>query len=172
MAEADQLLAPPLQPELRELRRWLCGQVTSQAAGDSPVPWSPPPSPPASVDLVQPDGWDRDVVERSTDAVVAANDTDRIIAVNEPALALLGYGDAAELVGQRLLRLIPARFHQGHLAGFTLHLTHGRAPLIGTPVVVPVLRADGSESMIELLIEVLVVAEGRRVFTATLRAAG
>ena len=171
MAEADQLLAPPLQPELRELRRWLCGQVTSQAAGGSPVPWSAPRMPPAPVDLVQPDGWDRDAVERSTDAVVAANDTDRIIAVNEPALALLGYGDAAELVGQRLLRLIPARFHQGHLAGFTLHLTHGRAPLIGTPVVVPVVRADGSESMIELLIEVLVVAEGRRVFTATLRAA-
>jgi PAS domain S-box-containing protein len=172
MAEADQLLAPPLQPELRELRRWLCGQVTSQGAGGSPVPWSAPATPPAPVDLVQPDGWDHDRVERSTDAVVAVNDTGRIIAVNGPALALLGYRDAAELVGQRLLRLIPARFHQGHLAGFTLHLTHGRSPLIGTPVVVPVVRADASESMMELLIEVVVVAEGRRVFTATLRAAG
>ena len=43
-----------------------------------------------------------------------------------------------ELVGQRLISIIPTRFHQAHIAGFTLHLVNGRSPLIGNRVTVPV----------------------------------
>ena len=108
-------------------------------------------------------------------AVVAVDDSGRIVALSEPALELLGYaehGGRDLLVGRRLLVLIPPRFHQGHLAGFTRHLTHGRDPLIGAPAVVPFVRADGSEAPLEMLIEVLAIAEGRRAFVATLRDPG
>jgi PAS domain S-box-containing protein len=170
LAEADELLAAPMQPELRELRRWLCGQVASQSVGAEPVPWSPPPAIlPAPGTGVLPADWDRAPVDRSTKALVAADDTNRIIAVSAPALALLGYDEPGELVGQRLLALIPSRFHQGHLAGFTLHLTQGRAPLIGTAAIVPFVRADGTETDLELLVEALSTTNGRRVFVATLR---
>lgn len=170
MAESDRLLAAPIQPELRALRRWLCGQVESQVAGEAPVSWSSPSSlvpPGAGVDITD---WDHAPVDRSARAVVAVDDTDRIIAVSGAALDLLGYAGRDDLVGRRLLALIPTRFHQGHLAGFTRYLTHGRDPLIGTPAVVPFVRADGAEAMLEMLVEVLSVADGRKVFVATLRA--
>src|SRR5919107_3712465 len=40
-AEAGTFLTPAVQPELRELRRWLCDQVTAQCLGAEPVPWAP-----------------------------------------------------------------------------------------------------------------------------------
>ncbi|QWF21351.1 PAS domain S-box protein [Nocardioides sp. LMS-CY] len=169
MAETDRLLAAPMQPELRALRRWLCGQVESQTAGAAPVPWSSPASLPAPGSGVDTADWDHAPIDRAVRAVVAVDDTDRVIAVSDAALALLGYAGPDDLVGRRLLALIPVRFHQGHLAGFTRYLTHGRDPLIGTPVVVPFVRADGTEIILEMLVEVLSVADGRRVFVATLR---
>lgn len=168
LADADELLAAPIQPELRELRRWLCGQVETQSAGGEPVPWAPPPSLTAPGTRVPASDWDREPVDRSVDALVAADDTNRIIAISRPALDLLGYDDAADLIGQRLLALIPQRYHQGHLAGFTRYLTHGWAPLIGTPAVVPFARADGTETLLRLLIDVVAVGDGRRVFVAAL----
>lgn len=168
LADADQLLAAPMQPELRELRRWLCDQVETQSAGGEPVPWAPPPMLAAPGARVPASDWDHEPVDRSAEALVAADDSNRIIAISRPALDLLGYADAADLIGQRLLALIPRRYHQGHLAGFTRYLTHGRAPLIGTPAVVPFVRADGTETPVRLLIDVVAVGDGRRVFVAAL----
>jgi PAS domain S-box-containing protein len=167
-AETGRLLAAPTQPELRELRRWLCGQVASQSNGAQPSAWQQPFALAAPGTGVTDTDWDHTPVDRSTKAVVAADDTNRIIAVSPPALEALGYDDPDQLLGQRLLTLIPTRFHQGHLAGFTLYLTHGRAPLIGTTATVPFLRADGTETLLDLHIEALSVGDGRRVFVATL----
>lgn len=172
MADADQLLAAPMQPELRELRRWLCREVAHQSAGREPVPWRAPswlqgPDAPSRTD-----DWDRSPVDRSPRALVAADDTNRIIAVSQSALDLLGYVAPADLVGRRLLALIPERFHQAHLTGFTLFLTQGRAPLVDRSVVVPFRRADGTERDLALVIETLSLTDGRRVFVATLDAPG
>ena len=105
---------------------------------------------------------------QSADARVAADDTNRIIAVSAPALALLGYDLADELVGHRLVEIIPARYRQAHLAGFTLYLSNGRAPLLDRPVRVPVLHRDGSESELELTISSQLLEGGRHVFVAGL----
>jgi PAS domain S-box-containing protein len=172
MADADELLAAPMQPELRELRRWLCREVASQSAGRSPVPWRPPSWLPAPGTPVRTGDWDHAPVDRSTKALVAADDTNRIVAVSQAALDLLGYAAPSDLVGQRLLTLIPDRFHQAHLTGFTLFLTQGRAPLVDTSVVVPFRCADGTERELVLLLEALSLADGRRVFVATLDPVG
>ena len=37
-------LAAPVQPEMRQFRRWLCGQIDTQAQGLPSTPWSPDPT--------------------------------------------------------------------------------------------------------------------------------
>ena len=172
LADADELLAAPVQPELRELRRWICAEVARQGDGGRPRPWTPPTSAPPPGAMVSTAEWDSAPVDRSTKALVAADDSDRIIAVSDPALALLGYDDAARLLGHRLLVLIPPRFHQAHLAGFTMYLTAGRRPLLDTTVTLPFVRADGVEVSMTMEVGVVQTAGGRRVFVAEITQPG
>ena len=168
LAESGVFLTPPTQPELRALRRWLCGQVVRADRGEPPTPWSsdtetaPPPA-------VQPISWDDDVVTASNVALIAADDTDQVVAVSRPACDLLGYPDADHLLGRRLVAIIPPRYHQAHLAGFTLHLVNGRSPLLGRPVTVPILRHDDSEIVVELLVTTQQMPGGRHLFVAEMR---
>jgi PAS domain S-box-containing protein len=169
MASEGDLLCPPVQPEMRELRRWICREVRDQSGtAAAPRPWSPatadepPPEPPGEL------AWDAAPVTTSTRALLAVDDANCVVAVSGAAMALLGYRDAGELVGRRLLEVIPERYHQAHIAGFTLHLTNGRAPLIGTRVTVPVRCRDGEEREVGLMITAEGLPRGRRVFTAEL----
>jgi hypothetical protein len=149
------------------MRRWLCEQVRVQAAGGDGLAWAsptdePPPQPVQALD------WDPGPVRESTRALLAADDTDQIVAASPSALVLLGYDDAAALEGNRLISVIPARFHQAHIAGFTLHFVNGRSPLLGSPIRVPVTRADGSEMETALQVDAVFLPSGRRVFIAEL----
>ena len=168
MADAGALLTPPSQPELQALRRWLCTEVQQQTDGGRPGPWV------GDVDDAAPPRlaaeWDSSMVAGATAAMLAADDTNRILAVSPAALALLGYDDASELVPRRLVAIIPPRYRQAHLAGFTLHLFAGRSPLLAAPVTVPALRRDGSEVMVDLTVSAHHLARGRRVFIASLTA--
>jgi anti-sigma regulatory factor (Ser/Thr protein kinase) len=166
-AELGHLLSPPTQPEIGELRRWLCEQVREQAAGGTPAAWrapigNPPPPDPRTFH------WDPVSVSTSNRALIAADDTDQIVAASPSALTLLGYGDSRELVGSRLICIIPTRYHQAHIAGLTLHLASGRGPLLGNRVAVPVLRADRSEQVLDVQIESRHLPDGRAVFVAEL----
>ena len=104
-------------------------------------------------------------------ALIAADDTNRIVVVSQHACELLGYREPSQLLGRRLVAIIPARYHQAHLAGFTLHLSNGRRPLLGRTVVVPVLRSDGTEIAVELLVESRREPGGRQLFVAQIRPA-
>jgi PAS domain S-box-containing protein len=166
-AELGHLLSPPTQPEIGELRRWFCEQVREQAAGGTPAAWrapigNPPPPDPRTFH------WDPVSVSTSTRALIAADDTDQIVAASPSALTLLGYGQPRELVGSRLICIIPTRYHQAHIAGLTLHLASGRGPLLGNRVAVPVLHADGSEQVLDVQIESRHLPDGRSVFVAEL----
>lgn len=166
LSEEGTFLTPPTQPELQSYRRWVCRQVEGQTRGGDPMPWSAedeaPPETPAPL-------WDPAPVTESDQAVIAADDTNRIIAVSGSALELLGYDDRRQLVGQRIVTIIPPRFRQAHIAGFTMHLLTGHSPLIGTAVVVPASRRDGREIEVELTVCSRGVPEGRKVFIAELR---
>jgi PAS domain S-box-containing protein len=170
LMRAGALLTTPIQPELAALRRWLCRQVQQQSSGGDPSPWSPltdvgPPPPSGSL------GWDTREVDDAAQALIAADDTDQIVAVSSAAVDLLGYRRAEDLVGRRLLAIIPTRYRQAHLAGITLHLLTGRRPLLDQPVIVPALRADGSETTLELTVRSRAIPEGRRLFIAELHTA-
>jgi PAS domain S-box-containing protein len=169
MADAGTLLTPPTQPEVQWLRQWLCSQVQEQHRGRAPTAWDP-----AAVDATPPRlpaRWEAEElsgVTRSSRAVLAADDTNRILAVSPAALTLLGYDDASDLVQRRLVEIIPPRYRQAHLAGFTLHLFAGRSPLLSTTVVVPALCKDGSEVTVELRVSARRLPEGRKAFVAEL----
>ncbi len=166
LAEQGELLWPPTQPEIQAMRRWICDQVGSQAVGEPPVAWStyftPPRRGPGHPEIE----WDVSWVRDSAEAILAADDTNRILAISRPAIELLGFDEPEELVGQRLLSIIPERYHQAHIAGFTLHLVKGRQPLIGRTVTVPARRRDGSEIRVGLQIDAETLPSGRSVFTA------
>jgi PAS domain S-box-containing protein len=167
MGRRGELLVPGVQPELRMMRSWLCAQVLEQAAGAEPQGWPPADAltPPERRELA----WDPTVVRESAQPMIAADDTDLIVAVSSSAVELLGYEHADALLGQRLISIIPRRYRQAHLAGFTLHLLTGRAPLLRRPVKVPALRRDDTETVIELSVEAQHVEHGRSVFIATMR---
>jgi PAS domain S-box-containing protein len=170
MADSGELLTRPIQPELRRLRRWLCQEVRRQARGEPPTAWSydagaPPPLPPAP----QPASWEDDVGDVSGPAVIVADDTDRIVSVGQAVLELLGYQEPDQLVGRRLVTIIPPRYHQAHLAGFTMHLSTGRSPLLGRRVIVPALRRDGTEIPVELVVHSHHFSGDRLGFIAHLR---
>ena len=166
-AEAGRLLVPATQPEVQEMRTWLCRQVHDQSVeGAAPAPWA------ARTDIWQPvrvtdvPDWDAQDVSSSPVALLATDESSVVVAVSPATLALLGFQDADELVGRRVITIIPPRFRQAHIAGTTLHVVNGRSPLLGVRVTVPVLLADGSERMVELLIEPRRQATGRKVFIA------
>jgi PAS domain S-box-containing protein len=166
LAGEGELLVPPTQPEIEAMRRWICEQVATQAAGGRSTAWETmaaarPPRPRL------PDAhWHPGEVTESPRAELAADDANRIVAISGPALELLGYDDAEELVDRRLIAIIPERFHQAHVAGFTMFLVNGRGPLLDTEVTVPVRRRDGSEVEHGLVITARSLPEGRYVFHA------
>jgi anti-sigma regulatory factor (Ser/Thr protein kinase) len=173
-AEAGSFLTPAVQPELRELRRWLCDQVTSQCLGADPVPWAPREAAAVvSVDvaLSRLAGWDAGSITASGRALLAVDDGGLIVAASRAAHMLLGDDSPGQslddLPGKRLVTLIPHRFREAHLAGFTMHLLTGNGTMLDTPVTVPVLRSDGTERSVQLTVhEEHVAADGRPVFIA------
>lgn len=169
MVEDGLFLTPPTQPELQTLRGWLCGEVRRQSAGEPPSPWSAMEG--SALRFEHPLLWDVTAVDDASTARVAADDADRVVAISRSAMELLGYVDRAELVGSRLVAIIPDRYRQAHLAGFTMHFLSGRAPLVDRAVVVPALRRDGSEIEVWLTIHRDRSEDGRVVFVADLASA-
>jgi PAS domain S-box-containing protein len=160
------VLAAPTQPEVQVFRRWMCREVLRQARGGAPQPWSVPAEEPNEPAV--PPGWDSASVTEAEGCVIAANEASQIIALSRGAAELLGYPDPAELVGSRIVAIIPERYRQAHVAGFTMYLLVGRSPLLRRPVRVPALRRDGTEVDIELLVRDHSAGDGRSVLIAEL----
>ena len=167
LADAGHLMTPGTQPEIRAFRRWLCAEVRRQPGGVHPTAWDPDAAQ-ATVALDDLLPWDGESVTEAGHGVVAADDLNRIIAVSRPALAMMRYEEPGDLIGKRLVDIVPFRFRQAHVAGFTMHLFAGRAALIGVPVEVPVLCADGAERLVELTVRSHPLPRGRHVFVADL----
>jgi PAS domain S-box-containing protein len=158
-------LTPPTQPELQAFRRWACAQVLSQSRGEGPVPWTAEELESwveASL------SWDDSEITSAREALVAVADTNTIVAVSGPAVSLLGYDEAAELVGRRLVAIVPMRYRQAHIAGVTLYLYAGRRPMLDRTTRVPVLRKDGTELGVDMTVRAHVLPDERTVFTARL----
>lgn len=171
-ARAGRLLSPPTQPEIDEMGQWLCLEVARQASGrTTATPWM------ARTD-VRATLADQSALA-ATYAHLAAVDypllaTDEasiIVAASPAACDLLGYERADYLLGRRVLVVVPARFHQAHIAGTTLHVTNGRDNLLDVPVDVPMVRSDGAEVPVHIEVRSERLATGHQVFVARFHAA-
>ena len=103
------------------------------------------------------------VVASAMDAVVAVDETQRIVLFNRAAEEMFGC-PAAGAIGQPLDRFLPDRFrgmHRRHLAGFTA--TGGTARAMGHLRPLAALRADGTEFPIEASISRVAVGDGLRL---------
>jgi PAS domain S-box-containing protein len=166
LAASGALLAQPGLPEVVAVRDWVCEQVIAQRAGVLPSAWQgevgdvpdgPGPPVPAS--------WDLAEVADAGHGAVAADDGNRILAVSRPLAQLLGWA-VEDLVGRRVVALVPPELREAHVAGFSRHLTTGETHVLGVRLRLPVLRADGSRVDCELLIEQRSAVEGRRLYVA------
>jgi PAS domain-containing protein len=98
--------------------------------------------------------------------LLATDEASIIVAASRPALDLLKYRRADDLLGRRVTVVVPARFHQAHIAGTTLHATNGRDNLLGVPIEVPMVRSDGSEMRVCLEVRPERLDTDHRVFVA------
>jgi PAS domain S-box-containing protein len=170
LADRAALLARPGLAEVVAVRDWVCDQVIAQVGGTAGAPWPGTDAErfaafgeldPASF------GWAIDSVTESAHDVIAADDANRIIAVSRSLADLLQW-EAAELVGRRIVAIVPHRFREAHIAGFTRHLTTGEAHVLGVELELPVLRRDGTEVLCTFLIESMGTAAGRTVYHASI----
>jgi PAS domain S-box-containing protein len=170
LAVDGKLLIRPGLPEIIAVRDWACEQVIAQLAGSSPAPWpgtdqerfehqvhdrAEPPVP----------EWDAAAVTGATTGVIAADDANRIVAISQPLADLLGW-DPADLVGRRVVTIIPPALREGHVAGFSRHLSTGESHVLGVPLELPVLRKDGTEVRCRFLVDRAPLQEGRAVYLA------
>jgi PAS domain S-box-containing protein len=149
------------------MRKWLCSEVARQAGGDATAtPWLARTDVRAAladqVALTAPYA----ALAAVGEPLLATDDASIIVAASQPALDLLGYQHADELLGRRVLVVVPARFHQAHIAGTTLNATNGRDNLLGVTLEVPMVRADGAEVRVRLEVCPERLADERRVFVA------
>ena len=167
LARAGRLLVRPGLPEIVAVRDWACEQVIAQLRGAPAAAWggtdderfTAPTGPLGGL------SWDDTAVRTSSHGVVAADEANRILAVSAPLADALGW-PVDDLVGRRIVALVPPRFREAHVAGFSRHLSTGDARVLGVGIDLPVLRADGSEVLCRFLIESDASATGASVYLA------
>jgi PAS domain S-box-containing protein len=156
-------LTRPALPEIRAFRNWLLEQIITQLSDGPITSWGARAShalPGGSVSArVNP-------VDRSGPVIVAGDDN-VILGVGDAIEALLGW-PPSDLIGRRIVAIIPPRLHLQHVAGFTNFLLTGSSRIIGSPVVVAALHRDGHEVPVQLLLGVEQSQDGRPLFVATL----
>jgi PAS domain S-box-containing protein len=173
LAAEGLLLVRPALPEIIAVRDWCCEQVVAQANGVPPAPWTGTDREVftrADSDRFQTASpeWDDTIVRDSDRYALAADDNNRLVAVSLPMAEAIGW-KVADLVGRRVVTLVPSRFREAHVAGFTRHLTTGEAHALGVELDLPVLHADGHEITFTFLIERASATPGRTVYVAWLR---
>ena len=166
LALSGETLTVPSLPEVVALRDWMCDEVMSQAAGGAARRWQFAARM-ADAHEVELADWDRAIAPPDDVAWVVGDDHNRIIAASGSALDLLGWS-AEELVGQRLLAIIPDRLRERHITAFTRGVVNDEHRLLGVPLELPALMRDGREVEVLLTLSRHAAPRGRAVFLARL----
>jgi diguanylate cyclase (GGDEF)-like protein/PAS domain S-box-containing protein len=108
------------------------------------------------------------VLDAAFDAIVTMDHEGRVVDFNGAAESTFGYL-RSDVVGRRVSDLlVPARLREAHEHGLRRHLESGKSTVLGHPVQLSALRADGTEFDAELTINRIELPEGP-LFTASIR---
>ncbi len=106
-------------------------------------------------------------LNRSSDAIVSADEQGHVIFWNRGAAETFGY-DESEILGQPLTRIMPEKYHRDHLNGIKEVIKKGRLKLAGKVVELSGLRKDGEVFPLEVSLAFW-DSDGRRFFSAVIR---
>lgn len=158
----DFLTLPPL-PEIVALRNWICGEAIEQATGRAATAWrlsvAEADMPPAQWAAAEQLPVDR--------AWLVADDHNRIIAASGPAGHLLDWSPE-DLVGQRILAVIPPSLREAHVAAFARATLTGEYRLLGQELAVSAWTRTGQTVPITLMLQKHRGGGGRTVFVGWL----
>jgi PAS domain S-box-containing protein len=108
------------------------------------------------------------ILNAAFDCIITMDADGRVVEVNQAAERTFGYG-ASEMVGRELAELIiPPTLRQAHRRGLERYVATGRSRMLGHPVELPAMRADGSQFPAEIAITRPRLA-GPPLFTGYLR---
>jgi PAS domain S-box-containing protein len=102
----------------------------------------------------------RAVAETAHEGIVTADSDGMIRYWNPGAMRMFGLAEA-EAIGKPLTFIMPGRFHQAHGAGFRAFMQTGTPTVMGRPIEVAGMRADGSEFPLEVSLSSWETDEGR-----------
>ena len=168
LAAEGQLLVRAGLPEVTAVRDWAAEQVIAQLAGAPPAPWPGADDERFTTDVDRqagPVGWDSAPVTGADVGLIAVSDDNRICAVSAPLTSVLGWS-AEELIGRRVVAIVPPQFREAHVAGFTRHLATGDARALGVALSLPVLTRAGAEVECDFMISSEPTPDGRVVYLA------
>ena len=162
MARTGAFLTLPSLPEVAALRDWVCEQVVRQASGEEPTPWetdaaSRRPEAPLTT-------WTGAAKLPPQRPWLVGDGHNRIIAASPAAQQLLHWGE--DLVGQRILAVIPPHLREAHIAGFTHASVTGEHRLLGQVLHVSAWTRDGHEVPITLTLERQPAPAGTAIYIA------
>lgn len=172
LARTGRLLTAPSLPEIIALRDWVCHSIVTQARGAEPVPYDQREalSQPVDTDAFPLAQWEGLKDLSLQQAWIVGDDLNRIVGVSDPALDMLGWS-GADLVGQRLLVVIPQRYRDRHLAGLSRNVESGRQVLPEeVPLPIWACHRDGTDVPVWLRLSRHTGNGGRVVFVARLTA--
>jgi len=89
------------------------------------------------------------VVQSANEGIIAADQHGKIISWNQGAEKIFGYTEA-DVLGEPLTMIMPARHRAVHDAGMNRFLMDGEATVLGRTIEIEGLRSDGSEFPVEL----------------------
>jgi PAS domain S-box-containing protein len=108
------------------------------------------------------------ILNAAFDCIITMDADGHIVEVNRATEETFGYA-AREMVGRELAELIiPPALREAHRTGVERYVATGQGRMVGHPVELPAMRADGSEFPVEMAITRPDV-EGAPLFTGYLR---
>ncbi len=108
------------------------------------------------------------ILQTAFDAIVAMDETGRIVEFNPAAEAMFGY-QRQHVVGRALADVIvPAQLRDAHRIGLARYLSTGETRILGRRIEVVAMRAGGGEFPVELAVA-RIPGDGPPMFTAYIR---